>query len=507
MKFNFYKFIFIGLVVTSVISCSKGLLQDSWDVANSDRDIAVPLIDSKFTSSELILSINKSDTATKETSIVEYGPGRELALLYTNDGLRGIDVDSAITLPLNSFNITSNSTDLLNPFVANFIDQIYFKSGFMHYDFTSPVNEDIVVTMELTNTKHANTQLPLIVQYNLRYAGTNRFVGDIDLSQFITRPSLGGLAFKYTAKKVSDNSTITLSNFTLSFKDLKFKYAEGIIPVTQSLPLNSIDINVFKTIDAGYLYVENPQLILNIESNVGLPVNIRLDTLYVETKNTRGLVPVIVNSNSRNTVLNYPSMSEVGKVKTTQIVIDASNSNAADVFKLLVTKVYYKLTAISLDRGHLTDSSFIRFNAQIRIPFKGWGNQLTVRDTFKFDSEKLKDFRYLDFKSVTENRIPGRLYAQVYFLNSTGQAIDSLFNPNEALFEPAPYDAKGHTTGATTNTKYTSFDAVRTQRIIAEAKKIALRAVVTTDKQPNQIMELLERDYFRFKLGLKAGIK
>lgn len=506
MKFNFYKFIFIGLVVTSVISCSKGLLQDSWDVANSDRDVAVPLIDSKFSSSELILSISKPNNDKNDTSVVEYGPNRELALLYTNNGLPKIDVDSAVQLPLVPFNVTSNTTDL--SLAAFLIDQIQFKSGFVRYDFTSPVNEDIVVTMELTTTRHSNTQLPLIVQYNLPYAGTNRFVGDIDISQYTTRPSQGGFAFKYTAKKVSDNSNVTLTNFRISFRDLKFKYAEGAVPTTQYLPLDSIDINVFKTIDAGYLYVENPQLILNIESNVGLPVNIRLDTLYVQTKNTRGLVPVIVNNSSRNTVLNYPLMSEIGKVKTTQIIIDASNSNAADVFKLLVTKVYYKLTAVTgFDRGHLTDSSFIRFNAQIRIPFKGWGNQLTVRDTFKFDSEKLKDFRYLDFKSVTENRIPGRLYAQVYFLNSASQPIDSLFNPNEALFEPAPYDAKGHTTGATNNTKYTSFDAVRTQRIIAEAKKIALRAVVTTDKQPNQIMELLERDYFRFKLGLKAGIK
>ncbi|MEI6410782.1 MAG: hypothetical protein WCR52_15440 [Bacteroidota bacterium] len=304
----------------------------------------------------------------------------------------------------------------------------------------------------------------------------------------------------------------------VSFQNLQFSYLEGYWGYsTYPLTRDTIDININQTNLKGGVKVKNPKVTMRISNSWGFPTRgiVRYLSFIGKDGTEHKLESTIFNHDSVD--FNYPSyaLGEIGQTKYTDLYMDQTNSNIAEIFNSEPTKLIYEVDGVSNAKfdpsiiGFLTDSSNIKLSVGVELLLEGSAENfradqlldLKFGDYANLDTNKIES---VEFKLVTENKTPISTSVQISFLDENGAAIDSLFAGGpKYIMQAAPTTAMGVANGTTRTENFIQMSVARFQRI-RTAKQAKLETAFTTANGGQQCVRLLATDEAIIKMGLKV---
>jgi hypothetical protein len=213
----------------------------------------------------------------------------------------------------------------------------------------------------------------------------------------------------------------------------------------------------------------------------------------------------------------YPSFiaGELGQEKITDIYMDESNSNIADIFNLQPTRLVYEVDGVSnaqLDPnliGFMTDQSVLGLQMRVELVLEGsaknFGAEQTLDLNFDgFGSLDSANIESVEFKLVSENGTPVDINAQIYFRDEAGTDIDSLFDAGaKNILNAAPVNNQGIASGVTRTETFIPMTAARFDRI-RTTKTAFMKAYFTTAQGGTIPVKLLADNSSTVKLGIKV---
>jgi hypothetical protein len=257
---------------------------------------------------------------------------------------------------------------------------------------------------------------------------------------------------------------------------------------------------------------------MRIKNSWGFPTRGQIKFLSFIGQNDE-VIPLISNgvfeTDSFDYVdFNYPKWinGEVGQTKYTDIVLDSTNSNIADIFNSQPKRLIYEVDGISNANndlgliGFITDKSVLALQIRVELVLEGsvrnfGAEQVMNLDFGEFGSLDSAGVEEVEFKLVTENSAPITSNAQIFFRDENGNAIDSLFvgGPRD-IIRSAPVNSEGASIGTTRTEEFVTmtsaqFDKIRT------AKDAFLKVYFTTANNGDTFVKLLSTDKIVVKLG------
>jgi hypothetical protein len=358
-------------------------------------------------------------------------------------------------------------------------------------------------------------QHPFVVAPGLFYLSDT-----ISLIGYHLESSNNTLTFKYFAYG-PNNVRLKVPDFPVAVTSgLKFSYVEGYWGFQwYKLTRDTIEIDINQTELKGDLQIKNPKVTMRISNSWGFPTRGQIKFLSFIGQHDE-VIPLtstgVFEQDSFNYVdFNYPSwlLGEVGQTKYTDITLDASNSNIAEIFNSQPTRLIYEVDGISnaqLDPnliGFITDKSTIKLQLRVELVLEGSVRNFGAEQTLNLDFSELgsldsADIENVEFKLVTENGAPISSNVQVYFRDDAQHNIDSLFLGGPVtLIKSAPINSEGIATGITRTEEFIPMSAARFDQI-RTAKDALLITSFTTANDGETYVKLLSTDKIVVKMGV-----
>jgi hypothetical protein len=515
-----------ALLATTLLwaACRKSDFSNA-ELADHTAEFAFPLFSTELQLKDLLFNI-LNDTLSGDTIFVN--ADNTMTLFYTGDVAQKPATDIFNFLQAGAFPMADST--LSNPIQApggvtvRIADLLSGTMGF-------------ILTNTTTDTLRGYFEVPPMSLNGVVFRSQDFTIapsqtwnsGPLDLTGQRLASDNGILTFKYFAYK-SDGTRVLVpngfSNVFVVFLNLKFSYVEGywgyqLYPLTR----DTIEIDINQTELKGDVRVKDPKVTMRISNSWGFP--------------TRGIIKYLsfIGQNGEEIPLNstifqedangnkfvdfdYPAFAanEIGQTKYTDITLDASNSNIADIFNAQPTRLIYEVDGVSnaeLDPnliGFLTDESTISLQLRVELVLEGsvknFGAEQTLNLDFgefgSLDSAGIED---VEFKLVTENSTPISTALQIYFRDEAGIYLDSLFdNGPRDILRAAPINAEGIAIGTTRTEEFVPMSADRFDRI-RTAKDAFLKTAFTTAEGGQVPVKLLATDKAVVKMGIKVRKK
>ena len=216
-------------------------------------------------------------------------------------------------------------------------------------------------------------------------------------------------------------------------------------------------------------------------------------------------------SNGSN--LNYPATTEVGQMKSTQIVLDKSNSNVVDIISSKPTSMVYDIDGIINPDGNrnisgfLLDTSAFKMKINIEVPLYATVKGFEERDTLDITFPSTKDIDHADFKIIADNGTGLNANLQAYFLDVNNRVIDSLYSSaNETILKAAAVDANGKVIAPLRNISNVKMDLAKMTHLQA-TKKVIIKYTFSTVNNGSTPVRILSSQEIKVKIGVVAGVK
>jgi len=386
------------------------------------------------------------------------------------------------------------------------VGEAFVKSGQLNITFLSNNIFGDTLDIRFTIPELSKDGMPLEITTSAALAGSL----SIDVSEYTVTPNNNQITVNYTATN-STGVPQDLQSVTVFFVP-RVQVLKGFLGrQVQVIPQATIPIDLFDDrFLNGTIQFAEPRISAQLENAFGVPVRSQIDILNAHRAN--GLIIPIDARAIDNKDINYPTIEEIGESKSTELFLDHTNSNLPQVFSEAVTAVEYGLTAIinpendSSIVSFVTDTSFFTVQVFVEIPVIGSAANFVVEDTYEVDFTAIEeDIQEGEFKLIVENAVPVEANIQFYFLDNTGNVIDSLFQERATLVEGAPVDEQGNTTGTTETTSFIPVTAAQLNQI-RQAHSLQVHALFKTSGANRQAVPILANQEIQFRLGLKFKI-
>jgi hypothetical protein len=242
----------------------------------------------------------------------------------------------------------------------------------------------------------------------------------------------------------------------LTFEDLKFSSVFGHIAPREITDMNeSIEIDFFNSLDeVPEIYFADPQFNITVHNSFGIPISLEIDTFSARSFMDGTYTDLIFRNDTMNPYLvRAPTVDQLGQVVSTTRYFNKETTNIDELLSGLPDKIDLSFSASSgnppgsTEQNFLLDTSKIVLEAEVILPIWFSTSGYTLRDTLDIAVDSLLanlDFvESLGFRLTTTNQWPMELSAQIYFLNSLDEKIDSLFEEQTVIIDAAPVDAEG----------------------------------------------------------------
>ena len=506
--FNLWKTIIPALLILMLTSCLDTTSIEDWDLSDQEYDLAVPLVNSKITMSRLAGLVKGNTT-------IKFDENGRATVAYNGEVLRK---NSAAIFPAYPGVIPLLIYDTLSyveilPITKSNIKKAIFKDTKTNFVFHSNLPQDLLVTIMIpemskngqtfskTFTVKYNNTLPVVYQTE-----------DISVDGWEIETNRNIVTIRYSAL-TPDGKKVKLDKAYMNYDLIKFSYLEGylgyhIFPIDGSI----IDISLFDSWKSGTFDFENPKITLSIENAFGLPVRSKVNKLSLTsiTGNTVNLESPFVEEGIN---FEYPSLNEVGQIKTTNFSFDKTNSNIRELFNEKTKTVSYDISAlINTDRdtntiGFITDQSYFVVRVAAEVPLNGSVNQLVVADTIDINLPEVEHVLQAELKTILNNDFPANVRVQAYFLDDENKVLDVLFEGDGIDILPAPLGSNNQTVSSTEKIAFISFDKQRYE-IVRKATKLAISGYLnTTDSEQNRSLWIYDRYGIGVKIGAKLKVK
>lgn len=404
---------------------------------------------------------------------------------------RTLDKDFPVNVAFDSIHITRDTT-----FAFQFnktdveIDSIKFKSGVMNFTNNSgfPYNNRIDVTFPTftkngkplqVSFKNNSTTSPVSISgYKLQFAKKGTSSNLIPVHYYIT-------IFNGKAPISSSQSLTSTVDFSSAGFSSLFGYL-GQIPDLISLANQKMTLDFFGGSDTYNVQINNPTISLYITNSFGIPIEVSVSNVKTYSDKTSSYFPVTFLPDIFP--VKSPSLSQVGKSMYDTIHV---TSNILDAIPTSPHYFYYSEVATTNPKGKIagnsnffTDTSKIKIDMELKLPFDLKASNLEASDTIEFDLGKtVTDFsivKKLAIYNTFTNSIPFDLRMQVFLTDQNKVIIDSLYRINQQpLVKSGIKDGTGKYIPSSATTLAVTLDEARAKKL-QKVKYAIIKVGMTT---------------------------
>lgn len=423
-------------------------------------EIAMPLLDSRFTVKDLLEAADSSflySTAEDGTLVLSLSDS-----LYSESAARiyALD-DQQVNLPpifltpeeISTFNTTGQIV-VQRQVAVDFptqsaLELLALESGFVELTLNEDFPANGLVGIDIFNYQ-GSAAVPNIIDFNYDWThidGGNRSSGTLQSNAFGPvdfvfdgEPGQGevNLNVEFALEKVADNNLVFGANsleIALNFSQLIFEQMRGDLPPE---PLNAGPVSVnTQFFDGGQLlsdldvFFERPSFTILYTSTFGIPARFQ----FADFTTFR---------DGNEEVVSPQGSTELGA--GTEESPSESSASLDDAFKSILNElpdsvevsVQGTIDPDDLTNNYITQDSRIEVGFDVEIPLELSLAGLSIEEQITIDEIDAGDLIRADLKLLTENGLPIDLNLEVVFLDSDSTELYTLVN--EAILQGGTSD-------------------------------------------------------------------
>ncbi len=402
------------------------------------------------------------------------------------------------------------------------IDSMNLKSVVMHVDVTSSFHHRGYLTIYSDSIFVDGKKFRKVIEIS-REDGTftsnfDTTLNNVKLIMDNSDPLTTILPIKFDLELINSGAAVLPSekcDITVSLNDNRFTSVFGYLGNYNLLATDgAIDITLFNEIKEGTLYFADPRISLIMNSSYGIPAELELSKVKVESKINNSTTDLIF-SGVNPFPINVPGIDQFGETLLTEIPINKDNSNIDDLMKTLPHHLYYTAEARTNVAGNtgthsdfVTDSSELDLDFEIILPIwiKAEGFSLTDTTEFDFEKEFGSDIDMIDYFRLSmdiTNGMPVETKIQAYFTDASYNVLDSLFRDNSILLDAAETGPDAKVTTATNRISKVEYTTAELEKI-KPSKYVIIKASANTPAAGTGYFKFYSFYGVDFKLSAKV---
>lgn len=423
--------LFPGVLLMIVIHTACGDLFDLADseLAPNQAEYAVPIINSHASFREIL------DVTDDQVRFSIQADGT-LELIYDSDAISISAAEILLPVPILIDIPLEDSISVLN---FNFLDGLngqraIFKNNTLQFKAFPPDSDSYSVVIRIPKFIDTTGE---VFSYTLDIP-ENSFGQEIksefiDLTGIELQSGFDQIEVLYDARN-SAGERVLLPNISARVDFLIFSYVEGSFGrQVFNIPSGVIPFNTFRNYVSGQINFDDPVLRIQVENSFGLPIEPRINILNILTRQnvnfpltSRLFLPGMI-------LFDYPSLSEIGSIKESTVILDKTNSNIQDVITEQANAIFFDIDALAFPNndqetvGFIRDDSRIDIRSELILPVKGTVENFVLFDDFPVDSLRIDEAEELSFNLGIDNGLPLGVRFQIHFVGKAYNVIDSLF--------------------------------------------------------------------------------
>lgn len=521
----------LGIGGLSLSSClDQDLVKDIEDikVARWAPELAVPLVNSELTLSDLIDEANSEYISVDDEQLIHLIYRGSVISIDGEDVIytRNQSISNVLTFnpsEIAEFNLSDSvviERDFNLFYDVNYgdIDSMLMKSLDWSASYSTGLDHDVVVEFSLPSARKDGASFSNTAILNGgQSAQASESMGGylFDMTQGPNGTNDLPIKFKVTLRKtglsiLGAGSTI---NFDMHFDKNKFHKFWGYVGMEDLIndEADTLELNIFDDSDDGEFTIDDPRIKLIYTNSFGIPTEAEFLQFKSFSKQT-GYTDITGFPTDLN--IPYPTPAQFGETLSDSIVLNKTNSNIGAVISSQPEKIVYQFEASTNPNGReqqnfIMDTSRLSFYLDFDLPLRGTadGFRLEQDEDFDLDLGETVDLDYVVMRLYLENDFPVDLDVQIYYLDDMGAVIDSLFSPRDLLISSPPVDNDGRTIGFTTSIHDVNYSKSRIEAI-EQAKQIRIDASINTakDGQTQPTVSFYEDYGLRVQLGVAARV-
>jgi hypothetical protein len=248
-----------------------------------------------------------------------------------------------------------------------------------------------------------------------------------------------------------------------------------------------------------------------MRNSFGLPIGFDIQEMTASKPNAPDvtLSGPAVNAPANPYLLAAPAYAQIGQTITSEILINSTNSNLGQLISSLPSDLVYQfnlgLNPASASKNFVLDTSRLTIGVHLELPFHGQINGLTLSKRFDFNGLGIDDPGETKIMLRTSNESPLDMGVQVYFVDTDGTVLDSLFT-NRSILEGAAVDADGFTQDANEVTMEVPLSQQKIDRL-EQAEQLVISAIVFTTNNGGVPVKFSSADKLKVNLGVNTRVK
>ena len=531
--------LFLSLLLVTSCQLDKFDLSDLSEEKEIGQGWAAPLIKGELTTQDLLETIDS-------TGVINSDADGLLYMVYT-DSLYSLTANDEVNLPNQDyFDLVYKVPTTIN----NFSNTKSVSMDTMHrITFESDKQLDSIITDQFTFTQNIASDIQHDIEITITYSDVvnngepleenlSISAADVPYNEELTK-NLNGYTIRTYEPDTSDHKyfriqyevTINGTGNNLNegeeisiqtmIENVDMQSAYGYIGQdTLMMEEANIPIELFGETQEGTVEFANPEFKFLIENSYGLPIQIELKDAKAYREGSTDSTNITFENSANIFDINYPKFSEneIGEIKKDTVNISNSISNLSDALASNPTHIKFTSRGMSNPDGpsgpynFVTDESQFKVFSELYLPFYLRAKGLSLRDTIDLDmsdiiGEDQEEIKKLTTKFKTINGLPADVDFQVYFLDSTYQMVDTLFNDNDRpVIESASTDSEGKVTDLTEKISEMSFyeneinDLSRVRNAVFEA------SMKTSDFSADKKVKFYSDYTFKFRMNIETKI-
>lgn len=412
--------------------------------------------------------------------------------MYHNQTLNipNMDLDSILLKATNLFSNISNS--LLQTVQI----QLVFEN------ILNPSRNPLVLNFTVPSLQNVNQNVNLD-NYSIDFSALNPANNQIRLKAVLS------ISKTNAGQNILAGQSIQFQN---TISNIEFKSIDGFFG-NRAFPIDSgnVDIKLFDNTSGGQIDIVNPKLNLYFDNSFGFDVRLNSLSPFFATDANQTVYPI---TGFEIPFLVERSVSKNQTKRTTQ-TIQPPQSNIKTLVQIPIKKVYYganaEINPNGVSKNFATDTSAMSITAELEIPFYGTASNFGIDKEFDFtvpdEADKLE---FAEIKLIVENKLGLSLNMQLYFKDSLGNTIDSMFTDftQKNIIESAQVDNNGKTTTAKTKVTFIRVEQSLLMKLNQQGTKLAELSLKANTLSNGTIpIKVYPEDYITIKAGLKTKLK
>lgn len=471
---------FAFVLLASLAGCGLNDMQlGNLDIPDYEPELALPLGESSYTMIDLV-----SDLQDQELKIEE-AEDRFLSIVYTDTAINQerqaflyfptININDIVYPSVAAgagdevrvFEFEETFSFSFDPYFGERVDSIFFSTGELALEVASRFRNDVALTFYIPGLTDQGTSpgtsQPTVLSDTVSYISTVPVTSRQRLplagKKLVLERSNGSNRFevivrgKIVAKAGQGVDVSDFFRFTMSFSEVDYGEAHGYFDEKVALLQNrSINLKFFEKFSDYGLEFKDPRIRIQLSSSFGFPSGLLLSGMSAVNSQADSL-PLTGSVTDSLQFIDYPGIDSIGATRTTEVVINAGNSNIRELFGITPVRFNLPLTIVSNPRQFEPEEhNFITAGSQyttvtiVELPFEVRMQEFVTNLRFGLKDLALDRLENIVLRFYTKNQMPfdGSLLIRLY--GASDSAIYEV--PQQVVLQAPEVDPNGRSTAS-----------------------------------------------------------